>query len=78
MTRVDKLNQWNRLSDKEKSDKIVNELDWTKKDQKDWEKFKKNLPKLIKKAVIFGVGMSVFLLIFGYFLFKLLEVIYTM
>tara|TARA_R100001129_G_scaffold98059_1_gene66806 strand:- start:1303 stop:1539 length:237 start_codon:yes stop_codon:yes gene_type:complete len=78
MTRVDKLNQWNRLSDKEKSDKIVNELDWTKKDQKDWEKFKKNLPKLIKEAVIFGVGMSVFLLIFGYFLFKLLEVIYTM
>ena len=78
MTRVDKLNQWNRLSDKEKSDKIVNELDWTKKDQKDWEMFKKNLPKLIQEAVIFGVGMSVFLLIFGYFLFKLLEVIYTM
>ena len=78
MTRIDKLNQWNRLSDKEKSDKIVNELDWTKKDQKDWEMFKKNLPKLIQEGVIFGVGMSVFLLIFGYFLFKLLEVIYTM
>ena len=27
MTRVEKLNQWNKLSDKEKSDKIVNELD---------------------------------------------------
>ena len=28
MKRVDKLNNWNKLSDKEKSDKIVNELDW--------------------------------------------------
>ena len=27
MTRVEKLNQWNKLSDKEKSDKIVNESD---------------------------------------------------
>ena len=27
MTRVEKLNQWNKLSVKEKSDKIVNELD---------------------------------------------------
>ena len=25
-----------------------NELDWTKKDQKDWEKFKKNLPNLLE------------------------------
>jgi uridine kinase len=77
MKRVDKLNQWNKLSDKEKSDKIANELDWTKQDQKDWEKFKKNLPKLLQEAVIFGVGASVFLLITGYFLFKLLEVIYN-
>ena len=77
MQRVDKLNQWNKLSDKEKSDKIVNELDWTKKDQKDWEKFKKNLSKLLQESIIFGVGASVFILIIGYFLFKLLEVIYT-
>lgn len=77
MKRVDKLNQWNKLSDKEKSDKIVNELDWTKKDQKDWEKFKKNLSKLLQESIIFGVGASVFILIIGYFLFKLLEVIYT-
>ena len=26
MKRVDKLNNWNKLSDKEKSDKIVNEF----------------------------------------------------
>lgn len=52
-------------------------MDWTKKDQKDWEKFKKKLPKLLQEAIIFGVGASVFLLITGYFLFKLLEVIYN-
>ena len=57
--------------------KKQNELNWTKKDQKDWEMFKKNLPKFIQECVIFGVGMSVFLLIFGYILYKLLEVIYT-
>jgi len=54
-----------------------NELDWTKKDQKDWEKFKKKLPNLLQEAVIFGVGASVFLLIFGYLIFKILEGIYN-
>ena len=54
-----------------------NEMSWTKKDQNDWEKFKKNLLKLLQEGLIFGVGMSVFLLICGYFIYKLLEVIYN-
>ena len=57
--------------------KEKNELDWTEKDTKEWNKFKENLPNLIREGLIFGVGASVFLLIIGYFLYKLLEVIYN-
>ena len=38
MKRVDKLNKWNKLSDKEKSDKIVNDLDWEIKNDLDPQK----------------------------------------
>lgn len=47
------------------------------KDQKSWEKFKKNLPNLIKEAIVFSVCATTFLLIIVYFLYKLLEVIYN-
>jgi hypothetical protein len=77
MKRIEKLNKWSKLSDKDKSDKIVNEMDWTEKDQKSWEKFKKNLPNLIKEGIVFSIAGTIFLLIVGYFLYKLLEVIYN-
>ena len=54
-----------------------NELDWTKQDRKDWEKFKKNLPKLIAEGIIFGVFAIMFIGAIAYMLLKLLEVIYN-
>jgi hypothetical protein len=77
MKRVDKLNNWNKLSDKEKSDKIVNELDWTEEDRKNWIKFKKNLPNLIREGLIFGFGATTFLLIVAFILYKFLQIIYS-
>tara|TARA_Y100001951_G_C11209585_1_gene222171 strand:+ start:277 stop:546 length:270 start_codon:yes stop_codon:yes gene_type:complete len=74
--RLDELNKLNNVN-KEKSDKIVNELDWTKQDRKDWEKFKKNLPKLIAEGIIFGVFAIMFIGAIAYMLLKLLEVIYN-
>tara|TARA_R100001530_G_scaffold60360_3_gene43634 strand:+ start:4268 stop:4504 length:237 start_codon:yes stop_codon:yes gene_type:complete len=61
MKRVEKLNKWSKLSDKEKSDKIVNELDWTDEDQENWVKFKKKLPQLLREGVIFGIFATTFL-----------------
>tara|TARA_R100000664_G_scaffold27368_1_gene37972 strand:+ start:93 stop:362 length:270 start_codon:yes stop_codon:yes gene_type:complete len=74
--RLDELNKLNNVN-KEKSDKIVNELDWTKQDRKDWEKFKKNLPKLIAESVIFGVFAIMFIGAIAFMLLKLLEVIHN-
>jgi len=76
MKRIEKLNKWSKLSDKDKSDKIVNEMDWTEKDTKEWNEFKKNLPNLIREGLLFGFGMSVSLLILGFFLYQFLQVIY--
>ena len=54
-----------------------NELDWTKKDQKDWEEFKKNLPNLIIEGLTFGVFAIMFIGAIAYMLLKLLQVIYN-
>lgn len=54
-----------------------NELDWNKRDRKDWEKFKKNLPNLIIESLIFGVFAIMFIGAMAFMLLKFLQVIYN-
>ena len=50
MKRIEKLNKWSKLSDKDKSDKIVNEMDWTEKDQKSLRLLEPSLTRLSEAA----------------------------
>tara|TARA_R100001594_G_scaffold14471_1_gene30741 strand:+ start:3801 stop:4034 length:234 start_codon:yes stop_codon:yes gene_type:complete len=55
-----------------------NEMKWTKQDQKNWEKFKKQLPKLFQEALIFGIFATIFLCGMGYILYQFLLILYNL
>ena len=77
MKRVDKLNQWNKLSDKEKSDKIVNELEWEDPTPKEWEELKKNLPKFLKEGIQFAVIMGIILMFAGFVIVQIIKLLHN-
>ena len=78
MKRVDKLNQWNKLSDKEKSDKIVNELDWEYKDPtpKEWNELQKKLPQFIKEAIQFAIIMGIVLMFGAFVILQIIKLLH--
>jgi hypothetical protein len=57
---------------------VEKDLDWTRKDKKDWKKFKQKLPQIIIEAIIFGVFASIFLGGMTFIVIKFLEVIYNL
>jgi hypothetical protein len=57
---------------------VQKDLEWTKKDKKEWKEFKRNLPQLIIEAIIFGLFATIFLGGIAFMLIKFLEVIYNL
>lgn len=83
MKRLDKLNEWNKLSDKEKSDKIVNDLDWEIKNDLDptpeeWVELKKNLPKFIKEGIQFALIMGIMLMFIAFVIVQIIKLLHIL
>jgi|TARA_R110002012_G_scaffold272651_1_gene458266 hypothetical protein len=57
---------------------VENDLEWTRKDKKDWKKFKQNLPKVIIEATIFGIFSIMFLGGIAFIILKFLEALYNL